>query len=373
MNILIIEPYFTGSHAAWIKGLKANSAHNIEVLSLPGKYWKWRMHGGAASLASEFMSGGYKPDLILATDMLNLPVFLSLTRERTHAIPVAVYFHENQLTYPWSKGDRDALKGRDRHYGFINYATALAADKVFFNSKYHMEAFLGELRSFLSNFPDNNELPSVERIRAKSSVLYYGVDFSGITDNKGKAEEWVSEKPLILWNHRWEFDKNPKEFFKALYILEDKRLDFEVALLGESFGSEPPKEFSLASERLGERVIHFGFAESRDEYTRILRRADILPVTSIHDFFGCSVVEAMAAGVYPILPRRLAYPEHIPEGFSEKYLYDDFDGLMGLLEGALNNIEETRADAENLREDVMRYGWDVMAPIYDREFELMIK
>ncbi|MCH6560361.1 DUF3524 domain-containing protein, partial [candidate division KSB1 bacterium] len=46
MNILILEPYFTGSHKAWAQGYQKQSKHRVEILSLPGNFWKWRMHGG---------------------------------------------------------------------------------------------------------------------------------------------------------------------------------------------------------------------------------------------------------------------------------------------------------------------------------------
>ena len=165
MKILLIEPYFTGSHKQWAEGYKFYSKHEIKILSMKGQFWKWRMHGGAITLAKSFNNSGWNPDLILCTDMLDLTTFLSLTRKKTKHIPVAIYFHENQISYPWSPKDRDKIQNRDNHYGFINYASALSADKVFFNSKFHMNSFLDNLYPFLKNFPDHNQLIT--------QVLYY--------------------------------------------------------------------------------------------------------------------------------------------------------------------------------------------------------
>ncbi len=237
MKILILEPYFTGSHAAWAKGLARFSRHEVEVLRLPGQFWKWRMHGAAVTLAQEFCEKNCNPDLILATDMLDLTTFLALTREKTSGVPVALYFHENQITYPWSPGDRDILHKRDKHYGFINYTSALAADAVFFNSSFHKRSFLEELPRLLKHFPDFQELKNVDRIGAKSSVLPLGFDFERFEkyrpEELDSAEPAQARVPLILWNHRWEYDKNPADFFKALDALCKKGLDFEVALVGE--------------------------------------------------------------------------------------------------------------------------------------------
>jgi len=176
MKMLLIEPYYTGSHKQWADGYQKYSQHKIRILSMKGQFWKWRMHGGAVTLARKFNKMDWKPDLILATDMLDLTTFLSLTREKSHNIPTTIYFHENQLSYPWSPEDRDIQKNRDKHYGFINYASALAADRVFFNSEFHMNSFLDALRPFLKHFPDHNELESVNNIRNKSSVLHLGMD-----------------------------------------------------------------------------------------------------------------------------------------------------------------------------------------------------
>lgn len=362
MMILILEPYFTGSHAAWAEGFAGKSRHEVEMLSLEGRFWKWRMHGGALTLARRFMERGRVPDLILATDMLDLATFLAITRPMTSEIPTAVYFHENQLTYPWSPDDRDVASGRDRHYGFINFTSALSADKVFFNSRYHMDSFLDGLTHYLRAFPDYRELGAVEAVRRKSKVLYPGMDFERLEHDEEKAEK--TGPPLILWNHRWEHDKNPGEFFEALYRLVDKGLSFEVAVLGESF-SKNPVEFDEAKERLGERVVHFGFVEDASDYASWLKRADILPVTSIHDFFGCSVVEAIYSGCFPILPDRLAYPEHLSIDRQDRHLYTGLDDFVKKLELAVVNIEETRGT--NLKAQVERYGWDKMAPLYDDE------
>jgi len=144
MNILLIEPYFTGSHKSWAEGYKANSQHDVQILKMKGQFWKWRMHGGAVTLSRLFNQSDITPDLILATDMLDLTTFLSLTRKRTSLIPTAIYFHENQLSYPWSPTDRDVQQNRNKHYGFINYSSALTADHVLFNSCYHQNRWLLE-------------------------------------------------------------------------------------------------------------------------------------------------------------------------------------------------------------------------------------
>lgn len=215
MKILLLEPFFTGSHQQWAEGLQQHSRHEVKVLSLKGRHWKWRMYGGAVALAGQFNQMNWQPDLILATDMLDLPTFVALTRPKSDGIPTAVYFHENQITYPWSPTDEDVPLGRNNQYGFINYTSALAADRVFFNSHFHKKSFLESLPKFLGQFPDNKGLENVELIAHKSEVLPLGMDLSRFDKFRNiRAED---TPPVLLWNHRWEYDKNP-DLFLSLYF-----------------------------------------------------------------------------------------------------------------------------------------------------------
>jgi glycosyltransferase involved in cell wall biosynthesis len=371
MHVLLLEPYLTGSHAAWAQGYAAHSRHAVTILSLPGRFWKWRMHGGAVTLAREFLAADLRPDCILATDMLDLTTFLALTRARTAHIPAALYFHENQLSYPWSAADRDVTRGRDVHYGFINYASALVADAVFFNSAYHREAFFDALPRLLRHFPDYHELEGVEALRGRSSVLPLGMDLRRFDLYRPANGKESGSPPLILWNHRWEYDKNPADFFAALDALAERGLDFRVTILGESFRREPG-EFVAAAQRLGDRILHMGFAADFADYARWLWRADLLPVTSHQDFFGASVVEAIYCGCWPLLPRRLSYPELLPPHYHADCLYDDLADLVARLAAAMTGTAR-RPDLAGLQAHVAQFDWQRLAPLYDTRLAALVR
>ena len=51
MNITFLCPYSTNSHLNWILDYKRLSKNNISYYSLPGRHWKWRMHGAAITFA----------------------------------------------------------------------------------------------------------------------------------------------------------------------------------------------------------------------------------------------------------------------------------------------------------------------------------
>jgi len=364
MKICLIEPFYTGSHKSWADDLVRFSNHEIQLLTLPGRHWKWRMHGGAVSLAKQFLDLEITPDLILVTDMLDLSVFLSLTRIITTGTPVALYFHENQLTYPWSPTDEDVEKKRDNHYAFINYTSALSADYIFFNSDYHKNSFLSSLPSFLNQFPDEQGLEMVAKISEKSSVLPLGLNLSKFeSSTKNKSYE----RKNILWNHRWEYDKNPEVFFNLLIELSNEGFDFDLSVVGQSYMNSPAI-FGAVEDKLGKHLKYLGFQKNSEDYARVLKKASILPVTSNQDFFGGSVVEAIYCGAYPLLPDRLAYPAHIPKSFHANHFYKTNQELGIKLRNLLNPSFKLCLN-KSLVNFVKDYDWKHLAPIYDRTFQ----
>lgn len=364
MRILLLEPFMGGSHAQWANGYKLASKHEVSILSMPARNWKWRMHGAAVELAEQYIQLGQTFDLIIASDMLDLAAFLGLAKVDSNT-KVALYFHENQLTYPWSENDMDRQEGRDNHYAFINYTSALAADAVFYNSNYHRESFLNALPAFLKMFPDQQGLSNVDVIRDKSAVLHLGMDLQSLQSIDPPSPP---NRAVVLWNHRWEYDKNPEAFFEALLEIRERGWEFKLIVLGQNYSSAP-KIFEKAREKLADHILHWGYCDSREEYVKWLGMADILPVTAIQDFFGGSVVEAMYLNVIPLLPKRLAYPEHVPENLHSSFFYDENE-LVNKLQRWIKDVPILRK--QTCRQFVEKYDWTLMAPIYDSKFESMI-
>ena len=94
MKILALEPYYGGSHKAFLDGWIKRSRHSWKLLTLPPSKWKWRMRHSAVTLSENTAKLKEKCDLIFCSDMLNLPEFLGLSSS-LKGIPSVVYFHEN--------------------------------------------------------------------------------------------------------------------------------------------------------------------------------------------------------------------------------------------------------------------------------------
>ena len=374
LNVLALEPWYGGSHRNFLDGLAAHSRHAFHPIKMTARFWKWRMHGGAVTMArkaEQAQAEGFMPDVIFATDMVNLPAFLALTRGRFADVPVVFYLHENQLTYPLPEGTP-----RDETYGYINYLSCLAADRVVFNSQFHYDEFMEALPVLLRRFPDFTHLRTVKEIRDRCSVVHVGMDLAA-HDRFGQgftAHQWGPgmKPPIVLWNQRWEYDKNPEAFFRLMNRLDDVGLAFRLILAGEHF-EEQPYEFERAFERYAERILHYGYAEDFAEYSRLLHRADLIISTSIHEFFGIAVMEAIYCGCHPLLPNRLSYPELIPDSLHKPLLhapvlYEDEDELFQIMSTILRG-EERPLPVSTLRSIPEPLDWRTHINTYDDLFE----
>ncbi len=368
MRILALEGYYGGSHRAFLDGWSGASEHEWTVLSLPAYKWKWRMRHGAITFSDQLRQRTEQDwDLVFCSDMLNLAEFRGLASVTIRDLPTIAYFHENQLTYPVRFESE-----RDYQFAVTNMTTALSADSVWFNSEFHRDSFLGALSEFLQRMPDYQPLDAVERIASKSQVRY-----PGICDIARSSERKAG--PLrILWAARWEHDKKPEDFFESLKILKENNVDFRISVIGEQF-REVPQVFESAHKDFADHIDHWGYQQSRSRYEDVLGQADVIVSTADHEFFGIGVLEAVSAGAWPLLPKRLSYPELFeleqkPE--NEKFFYN---GTVKDLGAKLTELAESDRLA-NLKEEqlraaktIERFKWKNLAPVLDEAVEAVLQ
>lgn len=366
--IWLLSPYHTGSHQAWAQGYAQHSRYQLHLLTMAGRFWKWRMQGGAATLAQlaqEQLAVSGPPAAIITTDMVNLPAWLGLMRRALPAnVPIVHYMHENQLTYPWQ-----AEAKPDFTYAMINWLSQLAADRVAFNSHYHAESWFAALPALLQRFPDYQHLAALQRIREISAVLPVGIACTRFLSAPARQPRDPNLAPLILWNQRWEHDKRPDRFFQLLYRLQAVGAPFRLAVAGEHFRQAPPI-FAEAKQRLADHIVHWGYLAQVADYIALLHQADLVISTTDHEFFGISMVEAMVAGAFPLLPNRLSYPELVPPALHSHCLYAD---EADLFDKSLQYLQQPHpAPPELCHQLRQRYDWPVVAATYDALIDALV-
>jgi glycosyltransferase involved in cell wall biosynthesis len=306
------------------------------------------MRLAAPYYAGKLHDTGQRFDRILCSTFVDVAAFRGIAPSWVRNVPLLTYFHENQFAYPLQVEDE-----RDFHFALTNITTALASDSLAFNSVYNLNSFLDGIENLMKQSYDLKLDNPCKLIRAKSRILPPGIDFSNI-DNMEVPDHDGS--PVILWNHRWEHDKNPEAFFNALLKLDNDGIDFRLIVLGESFRNHP-KIFDEAKKILSHRFLHIGYVRSRQDYVRWLKHGDIAVSTARHEFFGIAMIEAVRAGCRPLLPQRLSYTEIFPETF----LYDEKAFIHRLKKEILRGKRLPFDKAKALTD---LYSWDTLAPVY---------
>ena len=153
MSWLLLESYYDGSHRHLVDGLRRHVCPDAPLWTLPGRKWKWRMRGAALEFARRFAE------------------LRGLLARQGVDLPLAVYFHENQLAYPIQHFDQ-----RDHHFAWTNLHSALVADRLAFNSQFNLESFLGGMELVIRKMPDARPDWVLDEVRERAEILPVPID-----------------------------------------------------------------------------------------------------------------------------------------------------------------------------------------------------
>lgn len=345
MRVLLLSAYEAVSHRYWADSLMANlSEMTWQTLCLPPRHFAWRIRGNPLSWwlkEQETLNQTY--DVVLATSMVDLATLIGLFPHLGRAKKI-VYFHENQFAYPESSDQMPQVEAK-----MVNIYAALAADTLVFNTAYNRDSFFGGVQTFLKKMPEN--LPAAKplaALRARAHVLPVPLD--------PLSSAFVSRPnpQRIVWNHRWEYDKNPEDFFNVLIALSEQGVGFELAVLGQRF-RKVPAIFEKAEKKLASHIMAWG-PQPEAEYRELLATAGIVVSTTWHEFQGLAIMEAAQRGALPLVPDRLCFPELYPI----EYRYDGTsEGLYQYLHTWLRAFEKRPA-----RLDTANWEWPVWRAAY---------
>ena len=366
MRILLLSAYDAGSHQYWRKGLLAAfPEYEWTVLTLPARYFNWRIRGNSLSWAFEQREQLEQPyELIIATSMVDLSSLRGFV-PKLALIPAIVYFHENQFAYPLGNEMTKAAVEPQ----IVNLYTALCADTLLFNSAYNRDSFLSGVAGLLKKLPDCVPPGLVEKLQ-HSAVLPVPLEDS-LFDARQMHKSKDSELSLV-WNHRWEYDKGPDRLLALIKHLVAEDLPFNLSVVGQRFRTIPSaldqlKDFM--TKHCPTRLKHWGYLENKADYYQLLAESDVVISTALHDFQGIAMLEAAAMACVPLLPNRLAYPEF----FSEEYCYasslGDIDAEAEAMTSALKNLLALKACRQLPVMDMRRYSWRSLSADYRQIIE----
>lgn len=328
-RILLLSGYDAASHRYWRETLvKGLPAFDWTVLSLPDRYYSWRVRGNSLSFAFQHRELLHQPyDGILATSMVDLSALRGFVPELA-SIPTALYFHENQFAYPGDPQDFNRVNAQ-----LTSIYAALCADQLWFNSEYNRKTFLEGANALFHRLPDEVDKQWLAPLSKRATVLPVPIE-------PATQELAPTDRPLqIIWNHRWEFDKQPEVFFAALRRCRQQGLNFQLHILGQSF-RQVPEAFAQGRQDFADCIQTWGH-QPRQDYLSLLSQGDVVVSTALHDFQGLSMLEAIAHGCVPVAPNRVAYPEYIPSELL--YSVNERDEADALAERLLKVADEIQA------------------------------
>ena len=118
LDVVVVEPWYGGSHRAWADGLVRHSRHRVRLVTHPDRFWRWRLRGGAVTLADQIRADvdtHGRPGVVVISSLVHGAALLGLARRTLGDVPVVAYVHESQLWYPTTDGrgpDTDAAMAK---------------------------------------------------------------------------------------------------------------------------------------------------------------------------------------------------------------------------------------------------------------------
>ncbi len=356
IRILVLEPYYGGSHQQFLDGLQAIIDADFVFMTLPDRKWKMRMQLAAFWFVEKIKNlkeNEKRFDVVLCSTFVDVTALrseLSRVSGWNKNARILTYFHENQFAYP------NQIEHETCHqFTAINFTTAVCSDSLAFNSRYNRDSFIEGCAKYLKKAVDIDLSVYPEKFLKKSVILYPGMQFERFTDYTVK--EKAGNPPVIVWNHRWEHDKNPEPFFKSLYALKKQKISFKLILLGKAYRNRPAC-FDQAIKNLTNEIIHVGYVESYDKYLALLHQGDFVVSTALQEFYGISVIEAVRAGNRPLLPARLSYQEL----FDGEFLYREGSLERALIDCIKNKTRLKKSEAKALTN---RFCWKSLQGEYE--------
>jgi len=301
-SILLLSGYHARSHEYWCQQLTEQlSEFNWTQLQLPDRHFYWRVRSNALTFAAQHREQlERRYDLIVATSMVDLCNLRGLI-PRISQVPSVLYFHENQFAYPERQPSRNIINAQ-----LTSIYSAVSADQLVFNSVYNRDSFFGGAAAMLHKMPDGVQSDLLSTKEATALVVPVAIGDSNVV-----ARQKFNSTVQIVWNHRWEYDKQPEVFFRAIEKLIDKGVDLQVHVMGQSF-REIPACFDEFHSRHAKHILTWGYQPPLD-YIAKLKQADIVVSSALHDFQGLGMLEAIDHGCTPVAPDRMAYGEYIPQ------------------------------------------------------------
>lgn len=205
-----------------------------------------------------------------------------------------------------------------------------------------------------------SDVEQFARIAPKTVLIENGVDIGKFADSASP-----DPKRRIVTIGRFSVNKRLDLLLDAMQELSDRNPEWHLDIVGsQSDLTESDLRSSIAARKLSQSVtLHV--APSNPAIRAVIAQASIFASASDYEGFGLVALEAMSAGLYPVLNGNAAYKalaeRHEPVTLTD---FGDRRTAADAIENAYQRISTDPALRKALLESAEPYSWDSVAERY---------
>ncbi|MGD0677250.1 MAG: MSMEG_0565 family glycosyltransferase [Polyangiaceae bacterium] len=213
-----------------------------------------------------------------------------------------------------------------------------------------------------------------EQFGRKSTMIHNGVDTQRFERGETRGRDWLARTfgvgegdTVILSVGGVEPRKNTRMALAAVAAVYEKfpRVAW-IVVGGHSIWDNAEYAARFEADRarlpaaLAARIIRTG-SVAEDELTDLYRLSDVLLCTSLHEGFGLSVLESMAAGTPVVVPDRQPFTEYLDEPSATFADPQSVESIAAALTRLVRDPSLRAARAAAARRRAATFSWDQAA------------
>ncbi|KAA6485356.1 glycosyltransferase family 4 protein [Rhizobium rhizogenes] len=244
------------------------------------------------------------------------------------------------------------------HGGFFHTPKFAAIKKLWFNTATRISA-LAYAELICCSQSDERLFSSIAGRRAR--LIENGADVAKFANCAA-----LEARRRIVTIGRFSVNKRLDRMLDVMRVLADRDPDWHLDIIGAASDlDQPTLEQEIADRDLGRHVLlHVSIDNSA--IRNIIARASLFASASEYEGFGLVAIEAMSAGLLPVLHTNDAYV-----ALAETHpalMLSDFSDPQAAADTLTTAFERLETDGLDLREELIRdaraYAWDEVAERY---------
>ncbi|MGO4438099.1 glycosyltransferase family 4 protein [Rhizobium sp. RAF56] len=247
------------------------------------------------------------------------------------------------------------------HGGFFHTAKYAALKKIWFQTATRLSA-LAYNRLISCSLPDQRLFSTIAG--GRTTLIENGADIGKFANCAA-----LDARRRIVTIGRFSVNKRLDRLLAVMQVLSARHPDWHLDIIGAASDMNQETLEREIAERGLSRHVSLHVSIDNANIRNVIARASLFASASTYEGFGLVAVEAMSAGLLPVLHPNEAY-EALAESHHDILLADFSSATVAAdaLETAFARLQEAETDGGHLREGLARgtqkYAWERVAERY---------